>query len=127
MRRLIGSLVAVCLVTVTSASQSTSRPFTVGYLRTVDKVGMLEVVARFTGEKWVNTWEGWGDMKTPALPLERIPGSWLGKPVPREWTAWASDGRSRRVRVVGTARGPACEAPTVLTLAPGDAGPVDQE
>jgi hypothetical protein len=118
-------LVLVCAAT-TVTSQSAERPFTVGYLQTIDRVGMLEVLVRFTGEKWVNTWEGSGGQTAPVLPLDQIPLSWLGKPVPRQWTAWTSDGRSRLVRVTGTARGPACEAPTVLTLAPADVGPADQ-
>jgi hypothetical protein len=119
-------LAVVCEAASPATSQSSIRPFTVGYLQTIANVGMLEVVARFTGERWVNTWEGNGDKNTPVLPLDQIPLSWLGKQVPRQWTAWNADGRSRTVHVSGTARGPACQAPTMLTLASGDAGPADQ-
>lgn len=75
-------------------------------------------VGRFNGREWVNTWPKPIDEDTPFTvpPLERIPHAWLGGPVPRVWTVWTPDGRTRRVRITGVARSNGCVAPIVLRV-----------
>jgi hypothetical protein len=79
----------------------------------------LEPIGRFTGSAWVNTWPPPDEPHVTVPPLDRVPLSWLGKRVPRQWTLW-QNGDRRTVTVTGTRRGDAsgggCTSPAVLTL-----------
>jgi hypothetical protein len=50
--------------------------------------GSIEVLGRFDGMRWVNTWPEVDEPSRPVPPLADMPTAWLGKPVPREWRVW---------------------------------------
>lgn len=117
MIRGVGILAGLC-VAASAVGVMAQRvvPFTVAAVQYGGDGTLLVPVARFTGTSWVHTWPAPADMSAPVPPLDAIPTPWLGRPVPRAWTAWSASGRRTAVRVVGTARGGACEGPVALKI-----------
>ena len=99
------------------AAAPTASAFVVGLTRWS---GGIEIVGRYTGERWVNTWPPPVEPGGPVPALAQIPAAWLAKSVPRDWHVWGRDGASFVMRVNGTRRGvgesQGCTQPLVLTL-----------
>jgi hypothetical protein len=117
------SIVAIAVVVASGALSAQPRPFVVAAYSD----GGLVPFARFADGRWVNTWPMPSDSDVRVLPLAEIPTTWLGRPVPRQWTFWPASGSRRRVTVVGTRRGNGvgggCTQPAVLTM---DQTPVEE-
>src|SRR5688572_485823 len=64
--------------------QADETPFVVGV---TSWNGSIEVLGRFDGMRWVNTWPEVDEPSRPVPRLADMPTAWLGKPVPREWHA----------------------------------------
>jgi hypothetical protein len=111
-----GSAVAIAVVAASAVLSAQVRPFVVAAYSD----GGLVPFARFTGTRWVNTWPTPDESDVRVPPLAEVPTTWLGKPVPRQWTFWPASGNRRSVTVVGTRRGDGtgggCTQPAVLTM-----------
>jgi hypothetical protein len=118
------SLIAGVAPLWSASVHQAARPFVVA----IDQPGspktepFLFPIARFTGTEWVNTWPEPDESSQPAPSLGQIPDTWLGGPVPVEWTRWAPEGERLRVKVVAPVRERhGCEIATVLRIT----GPTD--
>src|SRR5678816_3808075 len=67
----------------------TAGPFVLGLVRWN---GAIEIVGRFTGQTWVNTWPVPAEFPVPVPAIDDVPDTWLGRPVPRQWTIWSKAG-----------------------------------
>jgi len=119
---LAGALIAVqptsAQRTVASQPQPANvAPFVVGV---TSWDGAIQVLGRFDGKGWVNTWPRVDDPSLPVPRLVDVPAAWLGKPVPREWHVWAPGQPpfTRRVTRLrrGLGDGDGCEQPLVLVM-----------
>lgn len=89
----------IAFATDVQSQQARPRPFVLAAASVRDdhRLTMLEVIARFTGTEWVNTWPPADDHKSPLPTLAEVPADWLGIPVPRKWAV--SFDRTHRVSV----------------------------
>jgi hypothetical protein len=87
----------------------------VGVVRGGERGSAIEVVGRFSKDAWVNTW-GSVQHGSPIPGLTDVPESWLGGPVPRDWTVWSRSGVARSATVTGTGPPFACEGPVMLPI-----------
>lgn len=115
MKLLVPVVLTVAALSAIPAAQRVA-PFTLAVVQSGGDASLLLPVARFTGTEWLQTWPAPEDMDVPVPDLSAIPRSWLGGPVPRMWNAIFTSGRRDAVRVVGTARGGACEGPVGLKV-----------
>jgi hypothetical protein len=121
---LAGALIAIQPISAqrTAAPQqqpATASPFAVGV---TSWNGGIQVLGRFDGNRWVNTWPSPDDPRLP-VPVPRlvdVPAAWLGKPLPREWHVWPPGKPSFTRRVTelrrGLGNGDGCEVPLVLVM-----------
>jgi len=92
---------AIALAAVVSATQPAPvRPFVI----TDARGGRLLPIARFDGQRWLNTWPVPAEDPVTVPSLNDVPASWLGGPVPRRWTVWPLDGHPASVSAVRTFR-----------------------
>jgi len=111
-------VLAICAVVSASGRQAPGpRPFVLAFS---GWNGALQILGRFTGTTWINTWPAPAETDVSVPPLSQVPTLWLGQPVPRNWTLWMRDGLKVPVAVAGTRRGAGdgggCTQPLVLAL-----------
>jgi hypothetical protein len=102
---------------VSRQQPANAAPFVVGV---TSWNGAIQVLGRFDGNSWVNTWPHVDDPSLPVPRLVDVPAAWLGKPVPREWHVWGPDQTSFTRRVTqlrrGLGKGEGCDQPLVLVM-----------
>src|ERR1039457_3238471 len=86
-------------------------------IRSAGDLVQLEPIARFTGTEWANTWPEPAEDDVPVPELSNVPTSWLGKPVPRDWTLPFIEGGTTTAIALRTLREKGgCSSPVVLQL-----------
>ncbi len=99
-----GTLVAVCAVVFVLGSRpATIHGDTPQLIVAAVRDHRILPIARLNGTTWLNTWLTPIEGAWAALPVDRIPETWLGGPVPPSWQTWSAAGsRLGSLRVTST-------------------------